>query len=200
MDVDPKPQNDQSPTPPDEPDMMIDKPMSDDSDTQMNNNEPKMDDAPKETQPADMPNPAIAAALEDEMVETPEETEPQTQSMMTNSPAPTPTPMNEKKSRKPLVIGIVVIVLIVIAGLAVYVLFGVPKSDTASDATKTDGQNTATPATDETSTEKIDAAVEAIDTNATEEATASDTDDSTEATDASASAGNVGDSINEDDF
>lgn len=200
MDVDPKSQNDQSPTPPDEPDMPMDKPMSDDSDTQIDNNEPKMDDAPKETQSTDMPNPVIAAALEDEMVETPEETEPQTHSMMTDSPTPVTIPMNEKKSRKPLVVGIVVIVLIIIAGLAVYVLFGMPKSDTANDATKTNGQNTTTPATDETSTEKIDAAVEAIDTNATEEATAADTDDSTEAADASTTAGNVGDSINEDDF
>jgi uncharacterized protein HemX len=197
MDVDPKPQNDQSPTPPDEPHMTMDQPVSDDSESQ-NTNEQDMATEPSEVQPRGEPNPVIASALEDEMNETPEETEPQTQSVDTM--APVPSPVNEKKSRKPLVIGLVVIALIIIAGLAVYVLFGVPKSNTATDANKTNEQTTTTPATNETSTEKIDAAVDAINTNATEEATAADTDDSTEATDASKTAANVGDSINEDDF
>lgn len=115
------------------------------------------------------------------------------------NPAVAPT-VDKKVSHKPLIITIIVIAaLATIVGLTLYV-FASPRTSTdTTDTTQTEDK-TITPATSETSSTTLDEAVEALTTGSSDEATISETDDSSSATDAATETGNVGGSIDENNF
>ncbi|TAL14118.1 hypothetical protein EPN95_03885 [Patescibacteria group bacterium] len=107
-----------------------------------------------------------------------------------------------KKSRRGVIGGIVIVIILIIVGLAWYVFYGVPAPKKVSTATTTSSstESTIAPATSATNDATITSAVDSLSTSATDEATAAGTDDSSSATDASTTAGNVGDSVNANNF
>jgi cytoskeletal protein RodZ len=173
MDVDPKPQ-DESLTPP----MGSAAP----SNESFNNPQPVVA----------APSPVIAAALEEYEAQ---DKEPQMQSPIGSSVV---APVIKKSHTKLLVI-VVIIVLLIIAGLVWYMFFKPAPATKVADHTATT-QSSITPATPATNAATIDNAVSSLSTRAGNEATAASTDDSGNATDAGTTAGNVGGSINENNF
>lgn len=111
------------------------------------------------------------------------------------------TPPSAKPSRKKLIIGIVIgVAVLAAAGLLWYAFFGSPTKKTSDSNVDQSQSATLETVTPETSSATIDKAVDALTTNSSTETSLSGTDDSQAAADASTATGNVGDSVNEDNF
>jgi cytoskeletal protein RodZ len=176
MDVDPKPQ---------------DQSLSSAHESEQTNNNMSNVDSPQ--RPV---NPVIAAALQDDMQD---DKEPETQPPVGSS---VPGAIAQKKShKKPFIIGLVTIALIAIAGMYWYIFYSPnPSAKTTATTTKTSAQAAVIPATPATNAATINSAVDALTTGASDATTAASTSDTGSAGDASTTAGNVGGSINENNF
>jgi cytoskeletal protein RodZ len=172
MDVDPKPV-DQSPEPADGPETVNESPS-------FNN-----------PQPTGAPSPLIMAALDQEDTE---HKEPQTQ------PETVINPAHESKSKRGIIAAIVIALILILAGTGWYVLMGPGATKTTSNTSTTTDQSTLEATTPETAGATIDDATDELTGSAADEATSAATDDSATSTDDSTSAGNVGDSINENNL